>query len=44
VIDEVSHEEVKRKERGSEEKVVHGMKIDAAHRGDDEHEEKEEQE
>jgi hypothetical protein len=35
VIDQISQQQVEGKERGSEEKIVHRVKIDTAHRRDD---------
>src|SRR6185369_7733076 len=41
VIDQICQQQVKGEECGGQEEVVHGMQIDVAHSGDNEHQEKE---
>src|SRR5271154_2880896 len=42
-IHQISHQEVKRKKRASEKKIIHGMQLDAARRGQQEERKEEKQ-
>src|SRR5881397_1428327 len=43
VVDQISQQQMKREERGREKEVIHGMHLNAPHRGNDQHEKEEEE-